>query len=224
METCFTKVHSKFSWLQVDFCMKHLPDDAVDRYKAHLVAKGFHQHSGVYYHDTFSPVVKPTTVCHVLSLAVNRWCPFWYFHVNNAFLQGTLTEDVYMSQPSGFVDHDHPHHFCKLCKAIYGLKLARRAWYHELRQFLVTSVFCNSHADISLFAFHTNGITMYLLVYTDDIVIIGDNDTIVQEFIQLLACRFSIKDLGHLSYFLVSRWLLTMRAYFCHNNNTPRIF
>ena len=107
-----------------------------------------------------------------------------------------------MSQPPGFIDHDHPHRVYKLCKAIYGLKQAPRTWYHELSQFLITSRFCNSHADMSLFVFHTNGIIMYLLVYVDDIIIICDNDTVVQEFIQLLAHRFSIKDLGHLNYFL----------------------
>ena len=107
-----------------------------------------------------------------------------------------------MSQPLGFVDHDHSHHVYKFRKVIYGLKQAPRVCYHELRQFLVTFGFCNSYADTSLFVFHTNGITMYLLVYVDNIIIIGDNDTAVQEFIQLLASQFSIKNLGHLNYFL----------------------
>ena len=84
-----------------------------------------------------------------------------------------------MSQPPGFVDRDHPYHVCKHCKAIYGLKQALRAWYHELRQFLVTFGFCNSDANILLFFFHTNGITVYLLVYMDDIIVAGDNDTAV---------------------------------------------
>lgn len=85
---------------------------------------------------------------------------------------------------------------------IYSLKQAPRAWYYELRQFLVTSRFTNSHADTSLFIFNTSGNLVYLLVYVDDIIITGCNATTAQYFIDLLGKRFSIKDLGDLSYFL----------------------
>lgn len=85
---------------------------------------------------------------------------------------------------------------------IYSLKQAPRAWYYELRQFLVTSRFTNSHADTSLFIFNTSGNLVYLRVYVDDIIITGCNATTAQYFIDLLGKRFSIKDLGDLSYFL----------------------
>ena len=81
-------------------------------------------------------------------------------------------------------------------KAIYGLKQAPRAWYHKLRTFLVDSGFRNSHVDTSLFVLRSDGKILFLLVYVDDIVITGEDNNMVTDFVQLLACRFSLKDLG----------------------------
>ena len=106
-----------------------------------------------------------------------------------------------MAQPQGFIDHDHPHHAYKLCRAIYGFKQAPCAWYHELRQFFVTFGFVNSHVDSSLFVFNTSGAMIYFLVYVDDIIITCDNNGAVQKFITILAQCLSIKDLGFLTYF-----------------------
>lgn len=107
-----------------------------------------------------------------------------------------------MQQPPCFVDQDHPSYVCTLLKAIYGLKQAPRAWYHELRTFLLQSGFNNSHADTSLFVLTTSGHIIYILVYVDDLIITGDNNQLVDSFVNALAHRFSLKDLGSLSYFL----------------------
>ena len=146
--------------------------------------------------------MKPTPVRLVLSLATSHgWC-LCQLNVNNAFLQGTLTEDVFIAQPQGFTDIDHPNHVFRLRKAIYGLKQAPRAWYNELKQFLLTFGNLNSTADTSLFILRHIVVTIYLIVYVDDIIITCNNPLVVQHFITLLSTQFSLKDLGPLTYFL----------------------
>lgn len=184
------------------FTIKYLPNGDIDRYKARIVAKGYHQQPGVDFTDTFSPVIKSTTIRLVLGLAVNNDWPVRQVDVNTAFLQGHLNEEVFMAQPPGFADADRPSHVCKLRKALYGLKQAPRAWYSELHKYLISSGFRNSLSDTSLFIYKEGTNYVYLLVYVDDILVTGTSSTLVQSVITNLAKKFSIKDMGDLSYFL----------------------
>lgn len=111
-------------WL---FRIKHHPDGSTDRYKACLVANGFTKCLYVDYDSNFSLVVKPTTICLVLTIATQCSWPIYKLDVNNAFLQSYLEEVIYMMQPTSFEDLNHSSHVCKLNKAMYGLKQAPRA-------------------------------------------------------------------------------------------------
>nr|GEW17755.1 hypothetical protein [Tanacetum cinerariifolium] len=99
----------------------------------------------------------------ILSLALSQNWPLWQLDVNNAFLHGTLYEDVYMIQPPGYINQEYPNHICKLQKALYGLKQEPRAWYMELKQFLLDFGFRKSFVDASLFVYNHHGIMIYFM-------------------------------------------------------------
>lgn len=166
------------------------------------MAKGYNQVEGVDFSETFSPVIKPTTIRVILSVAVVRNWAIRQLDVKNAFLHGKLHKPVYMSQPPGFKNDDCPTHVCHLKRALYGLKQAPRAWFDRFSDFLLSFGFFCSSADPSLFVCHTTHGTILLLLYVDDIILTGDNPTFLDSFINELSTEFAIKDMGPLHYFL----------------------
>ena len=147
------------------------------------MAKGFKQRYGIDYEDTFSPVVKAATIRLVLSILVSQGWSLRQLDVKNTFLHGVLEEEVYMKQPPGFESSATPNYICRLDKAIYGLKQAPRAWYSRLSSKLHTLGFTPSKADTSLFLFNKSGITMFLLIYVDDIIVTSSSDAAISALI-----------------------------------------
>lgn len=184
------------------FKIKKKADGSIERYKAKLLANGFHQQEGIDFSETFSPVVKHSTIRLVLALAVSHSWHFGQLDVHNVFLHGYLSEDVYMRQLVGFTDPQYPHHVCKLRRSLYGLKQAPRAWFRCFADYLESLGFQESKSDYSMFTFHGAGVVLILLIYVDDILITGNNPAHVFKLIQDLVQIFSMKDLGPIHYFL----------------------
>ncbi|GJR87679.1 putative RNA-directed DNA polymerase [Tanacetum coccineum] len=200
--------------------LKHDKNGAITRYKARFVAKGFRQQPGIDFHETFSPVVKSTTIRAVLSLAVTNDWPLRQLDIQNAFLHGNLKEQVYMKQPPGFIDPQRPNHVCLLHKSLYGLKQAPRAWFERLSKALFDLGFKGSKTDPSLFIYSRGDTLLYILVYVDDIIVTGNNKGTIDNIICQLGSAFALKDLGPLNYFLgieivphVSGILLSQKKY-----------
>ena len=143
--------------------VKYNPDGLVLKFKARLVVKGFLQTPRMDCMEIFSPVVKTTTIRVLFTLAVTFGWDIQQVDINNAFLNGDLTEEVYMSQPEGFVDMNCPSHVCRLRKSLYGLKQAPRTWYTKLRLALQSWGFVRAVSDASLFVKHTSQLLVLVL-------------------------------------------------------------
>jgi hypothetical protein len=182
--------------------LKERADGSIERHKACLVAKGFNQEQGVDFTNTFSPVAKATTVRILLSIGLSRQWSIRQLDVKNVFLHGALAEEVYMSQPPGFIDSSCPDYVCKLHRSIYGLRQAPRVWFQSFSQALLSLGFQSSQADNSLFTLHSSAGSVLLLVYVDDIIITGSTDSLINHIVNQLSRRFHMKDLGDLHYFL----------------------
>ena len=155
------------------FRIKLNADGTVKCLRSRLVVKCYDQEQGIDYLDTYSPVVKSPTIRAILHLAtVNNW-DIRQLDVKHAFLYGDLTETVYMHQPPGFINKEKLGYVCKLNKAIYGLKQAPRAWFNRFSDFLLAFGFKCSIRDPSLFIYKRNGDIILLLLYVDDIALMG---------------------------------------------------
>nr|GEX19178.1 hypothetical protein [Tanacetum cinerariifolium] len=116
-------------------------DQTVIRNKARLVAKGYAQEEGIDFEESFAPVVRLEAVWIFIGYVAHKSFLIYHMDVKTACLNGPLKEEVYVAQPDGFVDPDHPKKVYRLRKALYGLKQAPRAWYDELLKFLTSKGF-----------------------------------------------------------------------------------
>lgn len=184
------------------FKVKRKPDGNVDRYRAYLVAKSFHQIEGIDYTESFSPVAKSVTVRVFFAVATTNSWPIEQININNAFLHGFLEEEeVYMTPPQGYTEAK-PRQVCKLHKSIYGLKQAGRQWNVELCCKLQDFGFVQSTSDHCLFLKRDLNSYIALLIYVDDFLITGNCEKEIARVKEYLHDAFFIKDIGSAHYFL----------------------
>ncbi len=128
-------------------------DGKVTQFKARLVAQGFSQREGIDYSETFVPIVKSASLCVFLAICAHHGWRIRQMDIKSAYLNGILSEDIYMWQPKGYEEKGSEEKIAKLQKGLYGLKQAGWEWYATLHDFLVQLGFHWTHADHSVFIF-----------------------------------------------------------------------
>ncbi|GKE04868.1 retrovirus-related pol polyprotein from transposon TNT 1-94 [Tanacetum coccineum] len=155
---------------------KHDEENTVIQNKTRLVVRGYRQEEEIDFKESFTPVTRMEAIRIFLAYTAHKSFTVFQMDMKTALLHGTLKEDVYVCQPKGFIDADHPSHVYKLKKALYGLKQAPRAWYDELSK--------------------------ALYVYDDDIIFGFTNPKYTQLFADLMKSIFEMSMMGEMTFFL----------------------
>ena len=184
------------------FKTKHGIDGKVEHYKARLVAKGYTQKHGEDDNETFSPVVRYSSVRALLAFAVQNGMMIHQMDVVTAFLNGTLDEEIYMEQPPGYVKEGMECFVCKMKKSIYGLKQSPKCWNTVFKEHMESTNFKQCTADPCIFVRSKGTDLTIIAVYNDDLIIITKTPEKMKWIKNSLATCFKMKDLGKLHYCL----------------------
>nr|GFA39026.1 retrovirus-related Pol polyprotein from transposon TNT 1-94 [Tanacetum cinerariifolium] len=195
----FGKSIIRLKWLWKN---KKDEDQTVIRNKARLVAKGYAQEEGIDFEESLAPVACLEAVRIFIAYAAHKSFPIFQMDVKTAFLSGPLKEEVYVAQPDGFVDPDHPKKVYRLRKALYGLKQAPRAWYDELSKFPTSKGFTKCTIDPTLFTIRYEEDILLVQIYVDDIIFGSTNPKYSKRFEKLMHNRFEMSLMGEMKFFL----------------------
>ncbi|GJU38460.1 retrovirus-related pol polyprotein from transposon TNT 1-94, partial [Tanacetum coccineum] len=177
-------------------------NDVVSRNKARLVAQGYNQQEGIDYDETYAPVARLESIRIFLAYAYALDLKLFQMDVKSAFLNGLINEEVYVAQPSGFIDFEKPHHVYKLKKALYGLKQAPKSWYDRLKAFLIKHEYIMGMADNTLFTKKKILNLIIVQIYVDEIIFGSTCQDMCDEFAKIMHDEFEMIMMGELNFFL----------------------
>ncbi|GJU02597.1 retrovirus-related pol polyprotein from transposon TNT 1-94 [Tanacetum coccineum] len=165
-------------------------------------ASSIRQEEGSILWESFAQIARIEAIRIFVANAANKNMTIFQMDVKTAFLNGELKEEVYVSQPEGFVDQDNPSHVYKLKKALYGLKQAPRVWYDMLSGFLISQHFSKGAVDPTLFTRKAGNDLLLIQIYVDDIIFASTNTALCNEFANLMTTKFKMSMMGKMSFFL----------------------
>nr|GEU50277.1 retrovirus-related Pol polyprotein from transposon TNT 1-94 [Tanacetum cinerariifolium] len=190
--------------IKTKWIFKNKKDESslVIKNKARLVAVGYSQQEGIDYDETFAPVSRFEAIHLFLAYVAHKDFTVFQMDVKTTFLNEIIKEEVYVSQPSGFVRKQYPDYVYALDKALYGLKQAPRAWYDVLLQFLIDSGFQKGSTDTTLYIKKKGKHIMLIQIYVDDIISGSTNLKFCTMFSDLMVKRFEMSMMGEMKFFL----------------------
>ncbi|KAL6322358.1 hypothetical protein AAG906_007911 [Vitis piasezkii] len=174
----------------------------IERYKAKLVVKGYSQREGIDFKETFSLVSTKDSFRVIMAIVAHFDLELHQMDVKTSFLNGDLDEEVYMEQPTGFLEVGKEDLVCKLNKSIYGLKQASRQWYLKFDKIITQNGFKENTVDRCLYLRISGSSYIFLVLYVDDILLESNDPDLLIETKHMLSTHFDMKDLGEASYVL----------------------
>ncbi|GJV65664.1 retrovirus-related pol polyprotein from transposon TNT 1-94 [Tanacetum coccineum] len=174
----------------------------VSRNKARLVAQGYNQQEGIDYDETYALAARLEPIRILLAYACALDFKLFQMDVKSVFLNSFINEEVYVAQPSGFIDFEKPNHVYKLKKALYGLKQAPKAWYDRSKAFLIRHEYKMGMVDNTLFTKKKSSNLIIVQIYVDDIIFGSTCQDMCDEFAKIMHDEFEMSMVGELNFFL----------------------
>ena len=160
------------------------------------MAKWYTQKEGIDYEETFSPVAMLKSIRILLSIVAYYDYEIWQMDVKIAFINSNLEEEIYMIQPEGFIAKNQEHMVCKLKRSIYGFKQASRSWNIRFDQAIKLFGFEQNLDEPRVYKRHQDKVVMFLVLYVDDILLIGNDVGVMSSVNVWLSSQFNMKNLG----------------------------
>ncbi|GJR80075.1 retrovirus-related pol polyprotein from transposon TNT 1-94 [Tanacetum coccineum] len=170
--------------------------------KARLVARGYRQEKGIDFEESFALIARLEAIHIFIAFFAHMNIIFYQMDVKTVFLNDILRDEVYVSQPDGFVDPENPNHMYKLNKALYGLKQAPRTWYDFLSSYLLSQKFSKGAVDPTLFIRKEGKDILLVQIYVDDIIFASAKPKLCETFSKIVCSKFKMSMMGKLSFFL----------------------